>query len=465
MVGFLSAELPALWPESVPETGPEINRIIARVQMGVRERHPRERIFRVVREVGWVGLAILFGLVIAWVSMWLEPEPIQPLSGQSPTSPQVLPTPASSPTPSLLPGQIWDEKVWGETDLNCDGARERFTLSTGTYSTNISGVILKISMEVQGYDGVVWELTPALLDGMYLRPPQVFFPSEGSCEQLLAVSVRSTHNLFGDLYLFRWNGTVMETVLSAPGFPALDPTPPGRITTVQRFAGDENGGECFWTLTTYEWRGADFEQTSQREEAVTCDNFRRTQPTGEIFQAVGTLAGDRFTQIIAQTDLNCDGRFERLLAERTAPSIYEYISPKTYRIILETGGQTVWELPPTEVNGYFFGPEAFSLGGCEHLIAVLEYTSRAKFGHLLIFRWDGVQMVQVLDSPGLPVSPKALISTQIQTPDQPFTISTVEVGTKLVEPDWCENIAYTYEWHENTFIESAKVPVRVKCEN
>jgi hypothetical protein len=80
-----------------------------------------------------------------------------------------------------------------------------------------------------------------------------------------------------------------------------------------------------------------------------------------------------------------------------------------------------------------------------------------------VYRWDGSSMTRVLDGAGLPNTPQSSVSSLTQQPDTPFTITTVDVGTTEVEPGWCENTVYKYQWGGNTFIQTEKVPVRVKC--
>ena len=460
-IDFLSSELPAVWPEIVSSAS-STNGLVHRVQAVIRERRPRQRVVRLGQEIGWVGLAVLFGLAMAWISGLIEPETILPLAAEEQSSP-VLPL-AGFPTPIPIPPPhlVTEEIILAEADLNCDGRVERLIGVVDRGAGNTYGQILSITLEVQdgGTSRIVWEMKTYLLP--YFSFPRLILPAQDSCEQLVALPVKSSQNLFGDLLIFRWNGSTMETVLDAPGLPALDPMPPGRMTTVQRFAGDEADGKCTWTLTTYEWNGERFEQLSQHEQAVPCEGFLRSQPTGEIFQAVGEIGG-RFTHILVQNDLNCDGRFERLLVERSVQSVYESGSPRIYRLRLETEGETMWELQPEQLGGYFLVPEVFSTGGCERLVAIIAHPALQSDGKLQVYRWDGQAMNLIVDSPGLPPTPKSLVSNLVQNPGQPFTLTTVETGMVVVEPGWCENIVYTYQWDENSFIQTGKVPVRVKC--
>ena len=465
MIEFLAAELPPLWSET--ESAVRVRETIERVQATVAGRAPRQKVLRGAQELGWVGVAILIGLVIAWISGLISPHMILPMSGTPADELPLVDLPSPTPGLQLFPGAL-EEVTLFETDLDCDGTIERMI---GTRPRETPGFFLYNSMlletlaleaSVDGETRKVLEVEslgsalPALLQ------PQLILPSEESCEQLIAVPSTSGSNIYGSLKIYRWNGETVETVLDAPGWPALDPTPPGRIMTVQRFASLDPDKQCTWTLTTYEWSGSRFEQASQREQPVTCENYARTQPTGEIFQATGEIGG-RFTQILAQTDLNCDGRFERLLLERGTQSIYEYVSPRVYRLMLEDQGKIVWELSPSEEGGYLFGPELFSVGGCEKLLAMAHHTNLLEFGVLQIYRWDGQTMTLLLETPGLPPTPKSLLRGLVQQPDQPFTITTVAVGIVEIEPGWCENTVYSYQWDGATFQQTKKEPVRVKC--
>ncbi|HLF89672.1 MAG TPA: hypothetical protein VI451_12035 [Anaerolineales bacterium] len=462
-ISVLETELPALWPEPSPNSAP-INRVIDRVQTVVRERQPRWRALRFGQEMGWVGIAILLGLVVAWLSGVIEPDSILPLSGNSPSR-ENLPL-ADLSTPPPLPFTGFSEEVTiFEADLDCDGTVERLTGTAlsppGSYS-NLLLLDMALEAYVNGETRQVFEIKSQDSNAPDLLQPQLILLSEESCEQLLAIPVFSNSNMYGDLKVYRWNGTTMDTVLEAPGWPVLDPVRPGTIITLQTIANNLTASQCLQTQSTYDWDGASFVLTSasQRSELFTCNNFLRTQPNGKIYQFTGDIKADRYTEIFAQTDLNCDGRFERLLVERPVQSSYEYVPPSIFRLALETGGQTVWEIFQPG-NGTFSEPELFSPGGCENLLAVIEYQA-SDFGNLSVYQWNGETMQAIIEANGAPPSPRNRVSTLTQQPDRPFTITTAQIG--LPETGVCHDLVTTYTWNGETFVQTNQVASSRVCE-
>lgn len=466
LVGVLETSLPALWPESPPAPG-AVARAVERVRAAARGQQPRQRLARLGQELAWVALAILVGLAVAWISGIIEPPALQPLSGNDPAAETALPLGLLDPTPTpALPfARYLEEIILAETDLNCDGSLERLTGQADSLSLRYGNpILLELTLEaaVHGETRPVLRLTTSPAPGKpKLMNPQLILLSEESCEQLLAVPLRSSSNMFGDLNIYRWNGTTMETALQAQGWPVLDPVPPGQVVTLQVFPSGQADGQCTQIQQTFVWNGNRFVQTSESERAglVSCDNFRRTQPTGKIVQATGEVAGGRFTEILAQTDLNCDGRFERLHVERPVQSSYEYVHPKVFRLALETIGQIVWEYLPAE-GAALSEPEIFSPGGCEKLLAVIEYQA-SDFGNLRVFRWNGKTMDTLITAMGAPPSPQNRVSALTQRAGHPFTITTISLGR--FEDCVAHDLVTTYEWNGQTFFQTRQLASTRTC--
>ena len=465
MVNLLEVELPAIWSEPSP-TLALINRTVDRVQSVVGEQQPRWRALRFGRELGWVGIAILLGLAVAWISGIIEPDTILPLSGNSPSGENFPLFDLPSPTPPPLPFTGFSEEVTiFEADLDCDGMVERLT-GNALFQPYSYGKRMLLDVALEAYVGgetrQVFEIKSNDPNAPGLLQPQLILLSEDGCEQLLAIPVLSKSNMYGDLKVYRWNGTAMDIVLEAPGWPVLDPVRPGTIITLQTITNNLTDSQCSQTQSTYDWDGARFvlNTTSQRSELFTCNNFLRTQPNGKIYQFTGNIQADRYTEIFAQTDLNCDGRFERLLAERPIQSSYEYVPPDIFRLALEMNEQTVWEIFPP-VDGTFSEPELFSPGGCEKLLAVIEYQA-SDFGSLRVYRWSGETMQAIIETNGTPPSPRNRVSTLTQQPDRPFTITTVQMG--LPKAGMCHDLVTTHTWNGETFIQTKQITSLRVCE-
>ena len=189
-----------------------------------------------------------------------------------------------------------------------------------------------------------------------------------------------------------------------------------------------------------------------------------SKPTTSVGAGVQVESGFWYRTETIKTDMNCDGREERFQLSYRIPIPYgDNVPIKDYLgVVLEERTQTgdfeqVWAYDLFhEVNKGLYELEVFSIARCEQFLAVngMEWTGGRYRDVLRVYRWDGEQMVLVLDAPAAALDDDKYelnISGQERDPSGPYTINTFTYGGADPMSGMCDWTYTVYAWNEENF--------------
>ena len=155
-------------------------------------------------------------------------------------------------------------------------------------------------------------------------------------------------------------------------------------------------------------------------------------------------------ETIADVDLNCDGNLERI---RVILDPGLGISAN-FGVVVEAippGGSQLWPIwrwTIADTAANFFGiPEIFAGNGCEVFLGVSAFGGTQEVSGLDLFRWNGIEMVHVLDANGY------FLETTSGRDGEAFRITTQSL---IRDPatGMCTRTLTTYEWDGEKFLQT-----------
>jgi len=188
------------------------------------------------------------------------------------------------------------------------------------------------------------------------------------------------------------------------------------------------------------------------------------EPTTSVGVGVPVESGFWYRTETIETDMNCDGREERLHLSYRIPIPYgDNLRVKDYLGVTlnertDAGVyDQVWEYDLYhEVNKGLYELEVLTIDGCEQFLAVngREWTGGGYRDVLRVYRWDGEQMMVVLEAPAAALDDDKYelnISGQERDPSQPYKITTFTYGTPDPVKGVCDWTYTVYAWNGEIF--------------
>ncbi|HNB54722.1 MAG TPA: LysM domain-containing protein, partial [Anaerolineales bacterium] len=153
-------------------------------------------------------------------------------------------------------------------------------------------------------------------------------------------------------------------------------------------------------------------------------------------------------QTVAEADLNCDGKLERV---RAIPDPLLGDLSANFGIVVEAipeGGDQywpIWQETIADVTAVFFGlPQIYEVSRCESFLGITIFAGEGQHSGLDLYQWDGTALQQVLDANGF--------AKEFTPPGTtPFRITTQSL-VRDVAAGGCTRTATTYEWDGTAFV-------------
>lgn len=159
------------------------------------------------------------------------------------------------------------------------------------------------------------------------------------------------------------------------------------------------------------------------------------------------------TEVLTDTDLNCDNQVERVMVSKafgsssTNGQVSLGYAGVAVQVPAQAGYRQVWEYSFEWQKQAWpnMRPQLIPIDHCEKMLALTGWIASTQ--RLTIFRWNGGSMSVVLDVP------EELSSFQTQAPDQPFSITTSVLGPRDPKKGSCEWRETDYAWDGSEFIQ------------